>query len=78
MILPLARIEAELSKRMPGLPDVSARVAGDAHWYANDFPVYQVASGLYERHLIKAGVSRAKALEASFVVHLACSDVRGT
>jgi hypothetical protein len=70
VILPLDRIEARLAARVPGLPDVSAEVAKAAHWYANDWPDYVVAGGLYHRELVRAGIARNLAAQAALEVHL--------
>lgn len=71
MILPFDRIEARLAEHCPGLPDVEARVRARLNLYANDWPLHQLAVGLYEQELRRAGCSYPASVRAGIQVHIA-------
>lgn len=76
MILPIEQIEARLAQQCPGLPDVSEQVSARAWLYDNDWPMHQIAAGLYLTELRRAGVAYLVAVKAAVEVQLALGVLR--
>ena len=76
MILPIHAIEARVRQQCPEWLDVveavRAEVERDARVFANNWPAYQIASGLYARALMRHGLPHSQAQDVASVVQLAC------